>query len=584
MSLTKPCDDGTQKDESEQFTQKEDIVDTSTMPNNRSNKNKSSTPESLPINKLLILNDKSLSCKKDFPVSKSLEISALASTLNAKDCSAYWSSSSKEISNTLWLPIKTDYVVLDSNFSNTSSSNMEPFLQSLKQVASKNLSQTSQQTSYQSLLFLQQDITDPEVTKYCRKIRIYPNKEQVELFNKCLGANRFFYNKANEFVKPKYQEAKTKRIRELEALDHCGYCDKPKVADSFFCEKHQGKTLGIDYSYLNRITIRDAILASEDDLTPDIMWQKEIPYDTKQLAIDQLRAAYSSAFALRKRGLIDTFEIHNKKKKVVNQIFQVNKKAINFEKMVIFVKKVKKKFRVRKRDLEMLKEGADCNVTVLKTRPNKWYFCLPREREPSDKEPAPFKSVFLDPGARTFMTYYSPDGVAGKIGDNYAADYISPLAQRIDMFESLRSTSESIRTRRNIRRRLYKLRAKATNRVTDLHWKTCKYLCDSFDTIILPPFRVSEMVEKTPRRVISSKTVRSLLALSHCRFRERLSYYAKTKHRNLIIASEAHTTKTCGNCGNSQEVGGSKVYKCNCGYEIDRDYHGARNIAIRLLS
>ena len=135
-----------------------------------------------------------------------------------------------------------------------------------------------------------------------------------------------------------------------------------------------------------------------------------------------------------------------------------------------------------------------------------------------------------------------------------------------------------------MKQRLFKLRDKAKNLINDLHWKTCNYLCNTFQTIFLPEFKVSEMVEKTPKRVISKKTVRNLLQLSHCEFRNRLTYYAKTKHRQVILVNEAYTTKTCGNCGCIKEVGAAKVFSCDCGYTMDRDFHGARNIVIRCLS
>jgi len=544
-------------------------------------------------NKQMILNTKLNTSSPDFQIMKSLQTSDLELTLKEKDYKPYWTSCLKEISKNLWLPIKTDYVDLGLTYSNTCLSNMDLFSRSLKEIIQKDLLMSSQRTSYQSLQFLRPDITEQENTHYTRKIRIYPTLEQVQIFNKCIGANRYFYNKANAFIKENYKLAYDKRITEVKNLNHCAhytkrkdkitYCKKPKKENSHFCEKHQDSKLKVDMSYINRIRIREAIITKEQDLTPDIAWQKEVPYDTRQFAIDQCIAAYESNFALIKNGHIKNFDVHFKKKKSINQIFQVNKRAIDFDKLIIFKSKTKKSFRVRKRDLEKIKNGTDCNVTILKTKPNKWYMCLPRIKEPPVYEQAAYKSVFLDPGERTFMTFYSPDGVAGKLGDEFSKEFISPILDKIDKFESLRSKAKG-QTRYNMKRRLYKLRDKAKNIVNDLHWKTCNYLCKNFDTIFLPNFKVSEMVEKSKKRVISKKTTRKLLSLSHCDFRKKLKYYATTKHRNVLIVNEAYTTVTCGACGNYKKVGSAKIYKCKCGYEMDRDYHGARNICIRCIT
>ena len=75
-----------------------------------------------------------------------------------------------------------------------------------------------------------------------------------------------------------------------------------------------------------------------------------------------------------------------------------------------------------------------------------------------------------------------------------------------------------------------------------------------------------------------------MLELSHCDFLNKLKYYAKTKLRNLFVVTEEYTTKTCGHCGTEQIVGSAKVFKCSCGYEMDRDIHGARNICIKSIS
>ena len=68
------------------------------------------------------------------------------------------------------------------------------------------------------------------------------------------------------------------------------------------------------------------------NLTKENMWQKEIPYDTRELAIRRLHKSYVTSMALMKSGNIKNFDIKFMKKREVSKSFEVNKNAIEIKK------------------------------------------------------------------------------------------------------------------------------------------------------------------------------------------------------------------------------------------------------------
>jgi hypothetical protein len=247
-----------------------------------------------------------------------------------------------------------------------------------------------QKTSYQSLQFSQPDITDHENTRSCKKIRIYPSDEQIVLFNKCIGANRYFYNQANHFIKEKYKKAleiaKQDRKKRIDAKTGCVFlfkkgdkkgtqCCQSKVNEECFCKKHSKETkLNIDYSYLFRSVIRDEIITPDSELIVDNLWQKEVPYDTRQLAIDQVIAAYASNFELIKSRENKQFEVSFKSKKTASETFQINKKAINFQKLQIFSSRTKKEIQSSQTRSQEVTRWNRWNCDMLKNQTWKMVF------------------------------------------------------------------------------------------------------------------------------------------------------------------------------------------------------------------
>jgi len=235
----------------------------------------------------------------------------------------------------------------------------------------------------------------------------------------------------------------------------------------------------------------------------------------------------------------------------------------------------------------------ESNFTVIREK-NRYYFCLTLNQS-EKKITQPYNCVALDPGVRTFQTFYSEDvGVAGKLG-NGIDKTLFQIAKKEDKLKSFIDTTSfegakvvlrSKRHRYNLKQRCFLLRTKIKNIVNDLHWKSCHYLCSNFKNIFLPEFGVKNMTKKSPSRfrAISSNTTRSMLTLSHYKFKERLLYKSQTMGCKVHICNESYTTKTCGKCGNIQHVGRKEVFLCTkCEFKIDRDYNGARNIYLKVI-
>ena len=188
--------------------------------------------------------------------------------------------------------------------------------------------------------------------------------------------------------------------------------------------------------------------------------------------------------------------------------------------------------------------------------------------------------VALDPGVRSFLTWYCPDSV-GKIGDG-GFFKIQRLCEHLDDLLN-RAAKAPAKKRRNMRRAAGRMHLRIENLINELHKKTARFLVANFDVLLLPTFETSDMVKRGKRR-IRSKTARNLLGLAHYRFGTFLRHKAEEFGVTVISVSEAYTTKTVSWTGEVLEnVGGASVVVGCDGERMDRDYNGARGIYLRAL-
>lgn len=214
----------------------------------------------------------------------------------------------------------------------------------------------------------------------------------------------------------------------------------------------------------------------------------------------------------------------------------------------------------------------------------RWYVCVP-ETVMVSKPENQGRIVAIDPGIRSFATFYSPDE-CGHIGSgDYGrlvrlAQHLDDLLSRLD--KRRKKDRVTARQRQGMRQAAARMRAKFKNLVDELHWKTIRFLMDNFDVIFLPTFETSQMVSRT-NRTLRKKSVRSMLTYAHYRFAQRLEWKAAALGKTVIRGSEAYTSKTVSWTGEIiQNLCGRKTIKSG-DTTVNRDINGARGIFLRAL-
>ena len=478
---------------------------------------------------------RSPSCENDTLTPRSSATSAQDSTSNAKDFLPYWNDYTREISSALWSPTETVLQGLERNSSRRCSSAMagSSWFSISETSAPKRSSRLTFSPSSRSSVPVSMDCGD--TVRKSRKIRLYPGARQRAELRRWFGAARYAYNQAAELL----------------TAD-----DAPPAV---------------------KTKIRDLILPS---LPP---WHRNAPREVLVGAIfDACRAVsaakkFNAQLARDKSGGRrqdeDFARVRFRSRKNPRQTFTVQANCVSD--MGIY--------RSKLGDMQMAEKlpvPENRNICRLSLRYGQYHLSVPYDEKLPPRRENQARVVALDPGVRSFLTWYCADSV-GKIGEG-AFFRIQRLCERLDDLLSRAAKSPS-RKRRNMRRAANRMRLRIDNLVRELHRQAARFLVDNYDVILLPGFETSEMVERGRRR-IRSKTVRNLLTLAHYRFKLFIKDKALETGAIVLDVSEAYTTKTVSWTGEMLEnLGGASVVVAQDGERMDRDYNGARGIYLRAL-
>lgn len=286
-------------------------------------------------------------------------------------------------------------------------------------------------------------------------------------------------------------------------------------------------------------------------------WTAGVPYKVRQMAIEDECIARKNGFKFAKKTG-QSFKLSFRSRKLRRDSLYIPKQAVTTDS--IYPRKLGK----MKSAEPLGRPEFDCRLLH---ENGKYYLLVPHSKPKRENQADGF--VAIDPGVRTFVTFFSPD-VVGKIA-SMSINRIQRLCEHMDKLQSRRKW-------RVVRR----MRARIKNLISELHHKTALWFTKNFDTIIIPKFNAREMTIRGARK-IRSKTARKMLTLAHGRFRQILLDKCEEFGRLVIHVSEAYTSKTCSVCGQVHDkLGGRKTLKCCADY--DRDINGARGIFLRALA
>lgn len=398
----------------------------------------------------------------------------------------------------------------------------------------------------------------------CKQVRIYPKDRQKEIILDWIEKARIVYNIALNYAK-QVNNFSYRSIRNI-VIDEML---KPVFRNKLYYQKEGSKTK---------------------------TWI--VPCEVIRSAIEDVCKSYDSSLALKKAGYIKSFNIKPKSKHKLKQTILIssadfNKDKNTFYSSYLLEKKeiisktgLKKIINVKNSDIIDSKDfdltdihniyQSDvrltyntCTKVFMLNIPVKYDF---QKEKISEKK---FSVCGIDPGLKTFMTIYNPEGYCEKIFNRDITKKLNFLVNRKLKLNSLE----------NKQQKHYKALKKINYRIEcfryELHHKVALYLCSNYNEIYLGKLS-TQAITKRKSSKLSPFDKLYAYALGHCKFRTFLENKAREYNIKLNIVKEHFTSKTCGVCAHVKEIKKDREYIClKCNSHLDRDLNGARNILLK---
>lgn len=506
---------------------------------------------------------------------------AQESTSSAKAYRPFWTPAYKELSEKLWLPIKTGFPDLGMTSSKYLSKKQVEKLPCLMQTRTNLQNKNSQTTCYQLSIssvadkWEEENIKDLKKTKFKTiPVKLYLTEPQKKLYKEYSDCFRYVHNKALERVKVHKEQANFQDLRnKLVTVDtkigsevYSEYEEKIKDMRAKGASKEDiAAAQKAKRNALKSVEFQENLNVSE--------WEQKIHKDTRSAAVKKVCDSYKTARSNLKAGNIKFFDISYMKKTQKKQCVVFCKSQVKLKNGIIRIPCFKKhsKFQTSskmKKKLKKLKINNDCDVILHK---NEYYIHILVPLDSSILS-VPEKPRFcgVDPGLVKFATTFGNTEV---VEYTHNRELLLRLNQRIKHLKERRS---NIRVRKRSMSKLEKRKIDYTNQ---LHWEFISSILKDNDVVYFGDIKSHGIVKNGKNKYLNQE----FNDIKFYVLKQRLIYKATTMGKKVVLVNEYLTSKCCSECGSSYNVGKSRKHSCpKCGDEFtDRDVNAAKNILMK---
>jgi putative transposase len=381
------------------------------------------------------------------------------------------------------------------------------------------------------------------------KIRLYPNKKQQELIEKTFGCTRFIYN-----------QMLAEKIKVYEQLKH----DKESL-----------------YSYKYK---------TEKDYKQEFEFLSEVSSRALQQARGNLEVAYKNFYR----------RVKQKSKKAGFPKFKSKKKDKDSfrEPQLLFGGKQKPAIEIKDNKIKLLKleyikfKGLNFNltpeeirnVTIFKSNSGEYYASILYKKHKKIKIREKNAVIGIDLGLKEFAVLSNGNVIKGVKKQLLEIEKQIKKQQKHLSRKIVQNKKYNIlnsKKQEKCRVKLSKIHEYKINFQNHFQYALIKYIFSEIQAgiVVLENLNVAGMIKN--RKLSHSIFMSSWLSFTSKLEQKAIEYDSKIVKIDRFFPS----SKLCSNCGQIKKelLLSERIYKCDCGLEIDRDLNAAINIRNKFL-